>query len=142
MIPLYAILKKNAVFVWEEAEQTAFDTIKSVLSTFPAVMPVDYSLIPFILIIAVDASLKGWGGVMMQERDGVRRIARYESGVWSSAEAAYDAGKLECRAVLKAFKKFRHWLYGVHFILETDANTLVAQLNRPASDLPGALVTR
>ena len=142
MIPLYAILKKNAIFVWEEAEQTAFDTIKSVLSTFPAVMPVDYSLIPFILIIAVDASLKGWGGVMMQERDGVRRIARYESGVWSSAEAAYDAGKLECRAVLKAFKKFRHWLYGVHFILETDANTLVAQLNRPASDLPGALVTR
>lgn len=78
----------------------------------------------------------------MQIRDGIRRVARYESGVWSATEATYDAGKLECRAVLKAFKKFRYWLYGVHFTLETDVNTLVAQLNRPASDLPGALVTR
>ncbi|OJD10440.1 hypothetical protein ACJ73_09791, partial [Blastomyces percursus] len=39
-------------------------------------------------------------------------------------------------------KKCRYYLYGVHFILETDAKTLVAQLNRSATDLPaGALVT-
>jgi hypothetical protein len=30
----------------------------------------------------------------------------------------------------------------VHFVLELAANALVAQLNRSASDLPGALVTR
>ena len=30
----------------------------------------------------------------------------------------------------------------MHFILETDAKVLVAQLNRAATDLPGALVTR
>ena len=142
MIPLYAVLRKNAVFVWGKAEQTAFDEIKTILSSFPAVMPIDYQLVPFVLIIAVDASGLGWGGVMMQLRDGKRRVARYESGVWSRVEATYDAGKLECRAVLKTLKKFRHWLYGIHFILETDANTLVSQLNRPASDLPGALVTR
>jgi hypothetical protein len=29
-------------------------------------------------------------------------------------------------AVLKALQKVRYWLYGVHFILETDANVLVA----------------
>ena len=44
--------------------------------------------------------------------------------------------------MLKALKKVRSWLYGVKFILETDANVLVAQLNQSASDLPGALVTR
>ena len=43
--------------------------------------------------------------------------------------------------VLKAFKKFWHWLYSVHFTLEIDTNTLVAQLNRTATDLPGTLVT-
>ena len=43
---------------------------------------------------------------------------------------------------MKCLQKLRYWLYGVHFILETDANTLVAQLNRAATDLPGALVTR
>ena len=41
-----------------------------------------------------------------------------------------------------ALKKFRFWLYGVHFVVETDAHTLAAQLNRTATDLPGALVTR
>ena len=36
----------------------------------------------------------------------------------------------------------RYWLYGTHFVLETDANVLVAQLNKAATDLLGALVTR
>lgn len=78
----------------------------------------------------------------MQVRNCVRNPARYKSGVWSGAESKYDSNKLECRAVLMALKKFRHWLYGVHFVLETDADTLVAQLNRSAVDLPSALVTR
>src|SRR6266487_3883028 len=66
---------------------------------------------------------------------------RYESGIWSDVEKRYDAGKRECRGVLKMLKKCRGYLYGIHFVLELDANTLVAQLNRSASDLPGALVT-
>ena len=43
--------------------------------------------------------------------------------------------------MLKALRKVRYWLYGVYFVLETDANVLAAQLNRSATDLPGALVT-
>jgi len=55
---------------------------------------------------------------------------------------SYDAMKCECHAVLKALQKVRYWLYGVHFILEMDANVLVTQLNQSATDLPGSLVTR
>jgi hypothetical protein len=43
---------------------------------------------------------------------------------------------------MKARKKFRNYIYGVRFLVETDANTLVHQQNLPANDLPGALVTR
>jgi hypothetical protein len=68
--------------------------------------------------------------------------SRYESGLWNKAEAGYDTTKQECRAVLKALRKVRFWLYGTHFVLETDANVLVVQLNRSATDLPGSLVTR
>ena len=50
--------------------------------------------------------------------------------------------KQECQAVLKALRKMQFWLYRVYFVLETDANVLVAQLNRSATDLPGSLVTR
>lgn len=46
MIPLYAVLKKDAVFVWEKEQQEAFDTIKGILCTFPAGLPIDYLLIP------------------------------------------------------------------------------------------------
>ncbi|KAJ6110929.1 hypothetical protein N7486_003164 [Penicillium sp. IBT 16267x] len=139
--PLYQLLKAGAPFAWGAEQQLAFDKIKRILSSFPYVLPIDYDYQPLEIIVAVDASGTGWGGVLMQVRNGVRKPARYESGVWSESERMYDAGKRECRGVLKALKKFRHWLYGVHFTLEIDAKTLVAQLNRSATDLPGALVT-
>ncbi|KAJ6114337.1 hypothetical protein N7486_000115 [Penicillium sp. IBT 16267x] len=139
--PLYQLLKAGAPFAWGAEQQLAFDKIKRILSSFPCVLPIDYDYQPLEIIVAVDASGTGWGGVLMQVRNGVRKPARYESGVWSESERMYDAGKRECRGVLKALKKFRHWLYGVHFTLEIDAKTLVAQLNRSATDLPGALVT-
>ena len=141
MEPLYRPLRKGTKFFWGLDQQKAFDKIKSILTTFPVVMPIDYNVNPLQIIVAVDASVLGWGAVLLQNHRGKRHPARYESGVWNESEKAYDAGKRECRAVLKAFKKFRHWLYGVHFTLEIDANTLVAQLNRTATDLPGALVT-
>jgi hypothetical protein len=39
-------------------------------------------------------------------------------------------------------KKFKYYVYGVHFLVEIDAKTLVHQLNQPAMDLPGAVVGR
>ena len=68
--------------------------------------------------------------------------SRYESGIWSDGKKRNDATKRECRGVLKALKKVQYRLYKIHFILETDANILVAQLNRFSNDLPNALVTR
>ena len=94
------------------------------------------------IILGVDSSLSGWGAILMQMIDSKRHPSRYESGVWSPAEQKYDATKHECRGVLKAFKKFRHYLYGTYFVLETDARVLVSQLNQSGTDLPGALLTR
>ena len=76
----------------------------------------------------------------MQLVQGKKHPSRYKSGIWSSVEKNHDATKRECRGVLKALKKIRYWLYGVRFILETDASVLVAQLNRSGTDLPRALV--
>ena len=140
--PLYTLLKQeNIVFIWTAEADGAFYNLKQRLSTFPVVLPINYMIIPLLIYVLVDASGKGWGAVLMQKHREKRHPARYESGVWNEAESKYDAGKRECRAVLKALKKFRYWLYGVHFTLEIDAQTLVAQLNRSATDLPGALVT-
>lgn len=141
--PLYVLMRKNAVFFWEEDQQRSFDELNEILSTFPVVVSIDYEQDPLMVLIVVDPSVLGWGACLMQiKRDGKRHPARYESGVWSNAEKKSDAGKRECRAVLKALRKFRHWVYGVHFTLDVDAQTLIAQLNRSATGLPpGALVT-
>jgi len=42
---------------------------------------------------------------------------------------------------MKSQKNFHNYVYGVRFLVETDANTLVHQPNLPANDPPGARVT-
>ena len=143
--PIYALTKKGEEFRWEDPQKNAMQTLKDALTSVPILCKLHYNGEDGWgeIFLMTDASGKGWGGILGQvDPDGRRRVARYESGVWNKAERNYDAGKLECRAVLKCLQKLRFWLYGTHFILETDANTLVAQLNRAATDLPGALVTR
>ena len=140
--PIYRLLKKDVEFRWGDEQTLSMDKLKMALTAAPALITIDYSEGAGAIILAVDASLLGWGAVLMQVVLKKRHPARYESGMWNPAEQRYDATKRECRGVLKALKKFRHWLYGVHFILETDANVLVAQLNGAASDLPGSLVMR
>ena len=57
-------------------------------------------------------------------------------------EQNWDSGKHECKALLLALKKFRPYIYGVHFTVQTDAKTLIDQINQSATDLLGALITR
>lgn len=143
--PLFLLLKKDVEWQWDpEVHQPAMDALKAAITSAPALKTVDYSSSGRI-IVSTDASATGWGAVLQQEEEEkskVRHPCRYESGVWRGAEIRYDAGKRECRAILKAFRKLRVYLYGVRFVLETDARTLVHQLNLPGSDLPGAAVTR
>ena len=137
------MLKKDAEFVWEEEQEEAMQRLKDALTTAPALLPLDYSPDAGKVILAVDSSVTGFGGVLMQLNDNNKRHpCRYESGLWTAAEKKYDIVKLECRSLLHMLRKFRPWLYGIRFTVETDANTLVAQLNRTATDLPGALITR
>jgi hypothetical protein len=143
---LYALTKKNAVWNWTREHEEAMDTLKEKLTTAPALITLDYGENAGRIILVFDASPYGWGAILMQEvlYDGKwhRHPSRYESGIWNQAESSYDQVKRECRGFLKALKKFRPWLYGIHFYVESDADTLVAQINGTVTDLPGALVTR
>jgi hypothetical protein len=114
------MLRKDVEFQWETEEKKAMA-----------------------IMIGVDASLEGCGAILQQEDENMdRHPCRYECGLWNNAERRYDAGKCECRGLMKALKKFRNYVYGVRFLVETDANPLVHQLHLPANDLPGALVTQ
>jgi hypothetical protein len=140
--PLYRLLKKNMIFTFGPEQHEAMRLLQKALTEAPGLISIDYSEGAGKIILTVDASLSGWGAILQQLVNGVRHPARFESGIWNGAERSYDATKRECRGALKALKKMRSHLIGVHFILETDAAVLVAQLNKAATDLPGALLTR
>jgi hypothetical protein len=141
--PMFKLLRKNAPFEWVSAQEQAMESLKTALCSAPALVSITYSEPLQPIIVAVDGSKKGWGAVLMQlDLNNRRHPVRYESGVWSKSERNWDSGKHECKALLLTLKKFRSYLYGVQFTVETDAKTLVAQLQRSATDLPGALVTR
>ena len=58
------------------------------------------------IILAVDASLNGWGAVLMQlDALGRQHPSRYESRLQNKTEQNYNATKRECRSVLKALQK-------------------------------------
>jgi hypothetical protein len=143
--PIYSLFKKGVKWHWDpDVQGKAMKTLQQAMVTAPVLIKIDYSPEAGEIVVGVDASLEGYGGYLGQRdiKTGKVRPARYESGVWSQAERKYDATKRECRGVLKILKKLQVWLIGCHFVLETDANVLVAQLNRAATDHPGALITR
>ena len=131
---LYELLKKNVEFVWTEACNDAMDILKASLTNAAALATLDYADEACEIILAVDASGEGWGAILQQVIDGKRYPVRYESGLWSEPEKKYDAGKRECRALLRALKKLKVWLYRVKFTVEIDAKTLLHQLNLPIVD--------
>ena len=132
--PRYELLKKNIEFVWTQVCDDAMDILKEALKNTPALATLDYTDDAGEIILAVDASGEGWGAILQQVIDGKRYPVRYESGLWSEPEKKYDAGKRECRALLRALKKLKVWLYRVKFTVEIDAKTLLHQLNLPIVD--------
>src|SRR5213078_4466784 len=118
--------------------------LKRSITQAPVLISLDFLAGALPILLNVDASTTiGWGAILSQmQADGKPRPARFESGIWNGAELKYDALKLECRRLLKALKKLRFWLYGRHFFVETDAQTLVWLLNQPPNDLPNAMMTR
>src|SRR5437588_9899901 len=121
------------------------ERVKAALVSAPALKTLCYSPEEdsFVgrIVLGVDACGLGFGAILQQEDwDGKRHPVRYESGLWTPAESRYDVVKLECHGLLWAVKKFHYYLYGVRFLVEIDARTLVHQLNQPMSDLPGTVV--
>jgi hypothetical protein len=94
------------------------------------------------IVAGLDASLQRWGAILQQEdKHKDRHPYCNESALRIKAQKKYDAGKRERCGLMKELKKFLNYVYGVRFLLETDANTLVHQLNLSANDLPGAQVS-
>ena len=130
--------KKAAVpaeWIWGEAQQTAFDSLKEKLTSPPVLAYADYSL-PF--IIHTDASGKGLGAILYQKQDGVERVIAYASRGLRQGERRYPAHKLEFLALKWAVTdKFHDYLMGNSFEVVTDSNPLTYVLTSAKLDATG-----
>ena len=135
------------MFKWGPEQEKAMRDLKHALVSPPALLPIAYTAelgkTQGRIVLGVDASCLGYGAILQQEdQNGKRHLVRYERGLWTDTERNYNVGKLECRALLRTVKKFGHYLYGIHFLVEIDAKTLIHQGNQPINDIPGAVVGR
>ena len=127
--PLHALTHKDTPFEWSTACQSAFDTLKLLLTTAPVLAFPDFSQ-PFLL--ETDASGEGLGAVLAQRQEdqSVRPIA-YASRTLLSHEKNYGISELEALAVVWSVKHFRIYLYGHRCQVFTDHEALKSLLNTP-----------
>ena len=106
---------------WGEAQEKAYRTIKSYLTTDLILLLPDPTKTYF---LTTDASNSGIGAVVMQKHDEKLFPVRYASKKLTGAERNYSTIEKECLAIVWSIKRFHPYLYGVSFDLETDHEPL------------------
>ena len=77
-------------------------------------------------VLQTDASINGLGAYLLKDE----KLVYLTSKVLTEAQHGYVAIELESLAVAWVMEKFHHFLYGNHFILETDQKPLETILAR------------
>ena len=106
---------------WDPRCDESFNTLKTQLCTKPVLVLPDSSKE---FILRTDASGKGLGAVLLQDHGQGRQPVAYASKKLSPAEQHYHIVELECLAVVWGIRKFYPYLFGRHFVVETDHHPL------------------
>jgi hypothetical protein len=124
--PLTRLLKKECDYVWGEQQDTAFQNLKTALTTAPVLKLPDWqSDSPF--EITCDASYQGLSGVLMQDGHPIA----FESRKLNSAEKNYTATELEMLAVVHCVKIWRCYIEGKDVHVFTDHKPNITFTSNP-----------
>ena len=121
--PLTELTKNRAPnnVVWGMEQERAFKEVKKILSSEPILKLPDLNRE---IILSTDASNQSLGACMMQEYEGMKHPVMYASKKMLPREQNYSVGDREALAIVWAVNKFYRYLYGQHFILESDHRPL------------------
>nr|GFA30129.1 putative reverse transcriptase domain-containing protein [Tanacetum cinerariifolium] len=115
--PLTKLTQKNKTYEWGEEEEEAFQLLKDKLCSAP-ILALPEGSEDF--IVYCDASLKGYGAVLMQRE----KVIAYAFRQLRTHEENYMTHDLELGAVVFALRLWRHYLYGVKCTVFTDHKSL------------------
>lgn len=122
--PLSDMLKKGIKepLEWTPESVQCFGKLKSVLAEDPVLKLPDLS-IPFVL--RTDSSGYGLGAVLFQYQNNKPFPVAYASKKLLERERRYSTIERECLAIVFGVTRFKYYLLGAEFILETDHKPLV-----------------
>ena len=116
--PLSA-LTGDVPFKMGEEELASFNALKTAITTAPVLSPPDPDPAkPF--LICCDSSGKALGAVLSQGTGADMRVIAFESRKLNDAETRYENHDKELLAIVHALKKWRHYVQGARFTIETD----------------------
>ena len=114
-------MKEKVPFNWGPEHQESFAMLKKEIVRAPVLASYNPQKET---ILQTDASTKGLGAYLLQDEKPIYFTSK------ALIKRGYVAIKIESLAVAWAVEKFHHFLYGCHFILETDQKLLEAILSR------------
>ena len=117
--PLTELTSSKQPYTWTTKQQKAFDALHNALTSPPVL---DYPKQTDQFVLVTDASDVGIGAIFSTKRG---TVVEFTSRVLSTAESKYSTTEKECLAIVWAIRKFRHFLLGAPFILETDHKPLM-----------------
>ncbi|GJU96912.1 putative reverse transcriptase domain-containing protein [Tanacetum coccineum] len=115
--PLTKLTQKNKKYEWGKEEEEAFQTLKQKLYSAP-ILALPEGTEDF--MVYYDASLKGYGAVLMQRE----KVIAYASRQLKVHEENYTTHDLELGAIVFALRLWRHYLYGMKCVVFTDHKSL------------------
>ena len=129
--PLYELLQKNVTWKWTDRQEKTFKILKTKLSEAPILMTYDSDLT---LKLSCDASSYGVGAVLSHVLlNGSERPIAFASRTLNKHEKMYSQLDKEGVGIVFGIKKFHQYLYGRHFILETDNKALSRIFDRKSA---------
>nr|GEU30431.1 putative reverse transcriptase domain-containing protein [Tanacetum cinerariifolium] len=120
--PLTKLTQKDKKYEWEKEEEKAFQTLKQKLYSAP-ILALPKGTKDF--VVYCDASLKGYGAVLMQRE----KVVAYASRQLKIHEENYTTYDLELGTVVFALRLWIHYFYGTKCVVFTDHKSLQYILN-------------
>ena len=122
--PLNNLLKNETKFVWDQACQSAFDELKTALTSAPILIYPNMDK-PFIL--TTDASGTALGYILSQlGEDGKEHVIHYGGRSLKEFEKKWSVSEQEMLGVLEGIKFFRVYLAHQKFTIITDHKALTS----------------